>query len=361
MRMVRLLALDQARHDRAGERRELIGLAPEVGFLHRQRVHDARPFAGGAGVVLQQVVVVEQRIEAALDGQRREPIAQQVEPAVVVSGCRRAPRSDRAAAPASVRECAGPGRRARPPRGAARRGSSCDGAAGPLPSRAARTRARRAAGRLHRDRCAASPQWRVRPPACRACAKPATAAARTGGILVAQGARQLARRARMPHGGQRFGGGDANVDADRRSAPRRPPGPANSGSRAIAPITSRRRVPSAASSRRAATAARCGERMRRGGADPAQASIASSAATASSPTRAAQASDLNAVEVAAVSANARIAASCSARPRRPRGALEQRRGHRALDRSQHLDRGNREIVVGRRRSARRRPAPPVAG
>ena len=50
----------------------MIGFAPEIGLLHGQRVHYPRPLGRGVAVVLQQVVVIEQRVEAALDGQRRE-------------------------------------------------------------------------------------------------------------------------------------------------------------------------------------------------------------------------------------------------------------------------------------------------
>ena len=132
-----------------------------------------------------------------------------------------------------------------------------------------RTPARRGGGRLHRDRCGASPLSCGRPPACRAWRTPAIAAARTDGSSSrrARASSFEARGCRMRR--QRIRGRDANVRHGRRSGPRRSPAPTNSGSRARAAITSSRRVPSAARSRSAATAARCGDRLI-GSADPAQ-------------------------------------------------------------------------------------------
>ena len=66
-----VVARDERRQHRLHEALNLRDLAPEVGLLHRQRVHDSPPFAARrALVVLQEVVEVEKGPEAALDDER---------------------------------------------------------------------------------------------------------------------------------------------------------------------------------------------------------------------------------------------------------------------------------------------------
>src|SRR5262249_28649350 len=50
-----------------------------IGLGHRERVHHAPPFLDRRGVVLEQVEVVEKRIEASLEDERRQPVGQRVE------------------------------------------------------------------------------------------------------------------------------------------------------------------------------------------------------------------------------------------------------------------------------------------
>ncbi len=75
----------QFRQHVACQRPNLVGLAPEVRLLHRQRVHHVAPGrVGGPVVEFQQVVEIEIRPEAARDHQRRQSIAQQLAAAVLV-------------------------------------------------------------------------------------------------------------------------------------------------------------------------------------------------------------------------------------------------------------------------------------
>ena len=68
----------ELRHDVSHDRAKLIDLAPEVRLLHGERVHDLEPLVG-FGRVLQQVVVVHERADAAGHDQRREPICDLIE------------------------------------------------------------------------------------------------------------------------------------------------------------------------------------------------------------------------------------------------------------------------------------------
>ena len=69
----------QLRHDALGDRVNLIDLAPEVGFGHRQRVQHLPPaIVAAALVVLQQIVQIEERSEPPLDHQRRHALGEQV-------------------------------------------------------------------------------------------------------------------------------------------------------------------------------------------------------------------------------------------------------------------------------------------
>ena len=61
----------------------LIDLSPKIGFLHRERVHDAAPLIRVGGV-FEQVVVVQERIKAARDHQRSEAIGELIGMAGVV-------------------------------------------------------------------------------------------------------------------------------------------------------------------------------------------------------------------------------------------------------------------------------------
>ena len=57
----------------------LIDFPPEIGFSDRDRVHDVFPFGAGLIVVLEKVIVVEERTEAALHNQGRELVHQQID------------------------------------------------------------------------------------------------------------------------------------------------------------------------------------------------------------------------------------------------------------------------------------------
>ena len=72
-------------HDPADDRLDLIDLAPEIGLGHRERVHHLTPDVGRVPVVVfQQIVEIEERSQAALDDERRQPLG-----AAAPRGCRR--------------------------------------------------------------------------------------------------------------------------------------------------------------------------------------------------------------------------------------------------------------------------------
>ena len=70
----------------------LIDLAPEVGFRHRQRVHDPAPLVRRGSVVLEEVVEVQKR----LGSRARRPAAPADRPARRAGRCRRTRRCARA-------------------------------------------------------------------------------------------------------------------------------------------------------------------------------------------------------------------------------------------------------------------------
>src|SRR6185312_4695114 len=66
-------------HDDVHDCANLIDLAPEIALWHRQRIHHPWPFLGRGLVVFQQVVIVEERLEATFDNQRSQPVRQHID------------------------------------------------------------------------------------------------------------------------------------------------------------------------------------------------------------------------------------------------------------------------------------------
>ncbi len=70
---------DKGRHDDVHECTNLIDFAPEIALGHRQCIHHPWPFLDRGLVVFQQVVIVEERLEATIDDQRGQPVRQHID------------------------------------------------------------------------------------------------------------------------------------------------------------------------------------------------------------------------------------------------------------------------------------------
>ena len=249
IRMPAALAARELRQHPADDRPDLIDLAPEVGFRHRQRVHapGARPPPPRL-VVLEQVVEVEKRSEAASDDERRQPLGQQLRALVVEEQTRSARESGRAAP--AARSAGFP---ARPSRNAVIAHPAAVQHPAPFPCAAARSPRRGA--RPPTDRTRASSANDAPRRACRAATGRVTASCRTDASPSPKRRAQVRGRRRMRQPPQRFDHRATHRRLAGRQARRRHAESAASGSRASAPIASARRAGSPATAAIAVTAA----------------------------------------------------------------------------------------------------------
>src|SRR5207237_1362897 len=61
----------------------LVEFAPEERLLNRQRVKDLPPFTGGGRIIFEEVVVIQDRVKAPFDNQRRKAVEEHVVLSVV--------------------------------------------------------------------------------------------------------------------------------------------------------------------------------------------------------------------------------------------------------------------------------------